>query len=208
MLARRVAAAARFTGVGLTRGVRADSMEMGLSYDAAEADPNMMRMEASAQARARCGCLVDAWRGRARADVGWACRCATSCASTRRGATRARARWRARRTSAPARPPAPRCVRNAQRACRQQLSSRFASLRPSQVGERSFKPTSASQYSMQDLDVSNDTDDSFGGASLFAEGSLCAVLLRAACLAQPSPSVCSACWRWASLAALCSSSWA
>jgi hypothetical protein len=27
-------------------------MEMGLSYDAAEADPNMMRMEASAQARA------------------------------------------------------------------------------------------------------------------------------------------------------------
>ena len=32
-----------------------------------------------------------------------------------------------------------------------------------QLGERSSRP-SASQYSMQDLEVSNDTSDSFGGA--------------------------------------------
>ena len=43
-------------------------------------------------------------------------------------------------------------------------ASQLTPARSAQVGQRSAKPTSAAQYSMQDLDVSSDTDDSFGGA--------------------------------------------
>ena len=102
VLARCAAAAARLHARSDAR-IGADSMEMGLSFDDAQSDPNMMRMEASAQARVgrrrspaarhvRCCALRGADMSRL------ARRCATSCASMPRGATRALAPSRARRS--------------------------------------------------------------------------------------------------------------
>ena len=81
----------------------ADSMEMGLSFDDAQSDPNMMRLEASAQARAarrrsQDACLSCCCASRGAEKGSRARRCATSFASMPRGATKALAPLRARRS--------------------------------------------------------------------------------------------------------------
>ena len=128
VLARCGAAAAGFPGARADAcRCGADSMELGLSFDDAQSDPSMMRMEASAQARAcrrrhSVGCfvlVVVTVPGTAltRPDTHYSvCRCATSFASTPRGGTRALARSHARRSRRAAGAVAGRCVSGAKRA--------------------------------------------------------------------------------------------
>jgi hypothetical protein len=62
------------------------------------------------------------------------------------------------------------------RVLRSQLTSTWP-----QIGERSSR-TSASQYSMQDLEISNDTSDSFGGACRAAARCWSGLTLRCRCV--------------------------
>jgi hypothetical protein len=85
-------------------------------------------------------------------------------------------------------------------------------LRFLQLGERAM-PKSSAQYTMQDLEVSSDTDESFLGAPASCvrahahrahEHPALDSRARAALRAQPLRSACSACWRWRWAAARCS----
>ena len=160
-------------------------MEMGLSFDDAQSDPNMMRLEASAQARAARRHSQDAWpaavRGAAltrvspRAQMRNQLRKYAEGRNKSAGTVAREAFERNRRSSGVTvrEPCSPVCV------CCVAVSSRLLGL--AQLGERSSRP-SASQYSMQDLEISNDTSDSFGGACRAAARCWSGLTLRCRCV--------------------------